>query len=74
MTCGVCNLVSVVLVMKLIMCITADLSIHICSSVKTLLLERANVKCIETGEEKPLGAINCKSRKGKLFRADAVQP
>lgn len=28
------------------------------SSVKTLLLERANVRCSETGEEKPLGAIN----------------
>ena len=45
-----------------------------CSSMKTLLLERANVRCTETGEEKPLGAINCKSRKEKLFRADAVQP
>lgn len=32
----------------------------ICSSVKTLLLERANVRCIQTGEEKPVGAVNCK--------------
>ena len=30
------------------------------SSVKTLLLERASVRSIETGEEKPVGAINCK--------------
>ncbi len=27
------------------------------SSVKTLLQERAMVRCVETGEEKPVGAI-----------------
>ena len=31
-----------------------------CSSVKTHLLEKATVRCIETGEEKPLGTVSGK--------------